>query len=129
MREYSIAAIPGDGIGPEVIAAGLERAGGAAPSATATSRFNVDHFDWGSDYYKKHGVMMPADGLATAQEVRRDLFRRGRRARRARPHHAVGPAPADLPGLRPVRQCAPDAHPAGHHQAAARRRRRATSTG
>ena len=21
------------------------------------------HFDWGSDYYRKHGVMMPADGL------------------------------------------------------------------
>ena len=26
--------------------------------------FNVKTFDWGSDYYKKHGVMMPADGLA-----------------------------------------------------------------
>ncbi len=24
----------------------------------------VEHFDWGSDYYKKYGVMMPADGLA-----------------------------------------------------------------
>ena len=24
------------------------------------------HFDWGSDYYKKHGVMMPADGLDRA---------------------------------------------------------------
>ncbi len=24
--------------------------------------FQVDHFDWGSEYYKKHGRMMPADG-------------------------------------------------------------------
>ena len=27
-------------------------------------KFRVRSFDWGSDYYKKHGVMMPADGLA-----------------------------------------------------------------
>jgi tartrate dehydrogenase/decarboxylase/D-malate dehydrogenase len=25
-------------------------------------KFQVDHFDWGSEYYKKHGIMMPADG-------------------------------------------------------------------
>jgi tartrate dehydrogenase/decarboxylase / D-malate dehydrogenase len=25
-------------------------------------KFNVDHFDWGGEYYKKHGVMMPKDG-------------------------------------------------------------------
>jgi len=62
MREYSIAAIPADGIGPEVIAAGitvlesLERRLGDI-------RFNVENFDWGSDYYKRHGVMMPSDGL------------------------------------------------------------------
>ena len=32
------------------------------PSATAASSSTVTDFDWGSDYYKKHGVMMPADG-------------------------------------------------------------------
>ena len=26
-------------------------------------RFKIQTFDWGSDYYKKHGAMMPADGL------------------------------------------------------------------
>jgi tartrate dehydrogenase/decarboxylase/D-malate dehydrogenase len=26
---------------------------------------DVQSFDWGSDYYRKHGVMMPADGLET----------------------------------------------------------------
>ena len=63
MRQYKIAAIPADGIGPEVIRAGLEvldalaaRDGGFA--------LQVDHYDWGTDYYKKHGVLMPPDGLA-----------------------------------------------------------------
>src|ERR1700752_4573649 len=62
MKRYRTAAIPGDGIGPEVIAAGLEvldalatRDGGFA--------LEVERFDWGSDYYRRHGVMMPADGL------------------------------------------------------------------
>jgi tartrate dehydrogenase/decarboxylase/D-malate dehydrogenase len=63
MREYTIAAIPADGIGPEVISAG-----GAVLAALARRvgdvTLNVRTFDWGSDYYKRHGVMMPADGLA-----------------------------------------------------------------
>ena len=61
MRTHRIAAIGGDGIGPEVIAAGLqvlevcaERDGGFS--------LDVQSFDWGSDYYRKHGVMMPAGG-------------------------------------------------------------------
>ncbi len=61
MRSHKIAAIGGDGIGPEVIAAGLE-----VLSACATRdggfAFDVTHFDWGSDYYRKHGVMMPEGG-------------------------------------------------------------------
>ena len=27
-------------------------------------KLDVKHFPWGSDYYRKHGVMMPDDGLA-----------------------------------------------------------------
>jgi len=63
MREHSIAAIPADGIGPEVIGAGLTVLA-ALEKRLGDVKFNVRHFDWGSDYYKKHGVMMPADGLA-----------------------------------------------------------------
>ena len=63
MRSYRIAAIPGDGIGPEVIAAGLEALAVCA-RRDGGFRLDVAHFDWGSDYYKRHGVMMPADGLA-----------------------------------------------------------------
>jgi len=61
MREYKIAAIPGDGIGPEVISAGLE-ALDALAERDGGFRLNVTDFGWGSDYYKKHGVMMPPGG-------------------------------------------------------------------
>jgi tartrate dehydrogenase/decarboxylase/D-malate dehydrogenase len=64
MKQHKIAAIGGDGIGPEVIEAGLQvldvlarREGGF--------ELKVERFPWGSDYYKQHGRMMPADGLDT----------------------------------------------------------------
>ncbi|NEI67390.1 tartrate dehydrogenase [Rhizobium leguminosarum] len=62
MREYKIAAIPADGIGPEVIAAGLQVLE-ALEQRRGDFKIHCETFDWGSDYYKKHGVMMPADGL------------------------------------------------------------------
>lgn len=68
MKEYKIAAIPGDGIGTEVIEAGLkvlkvleEKDGGY--------KLNVEHFPWGSDYYREHGIMMPEDGLAQIRDM------------------------------------------------------------
>src|SRR5688572_27868559 len=61
MKTYRIAAIPGDGIGTEVISAGIEVLQTLA-SREGSFAFKVDRFDWGSDYYKKHGRMMPADG-------------------------------------------------------------------
>ncbi|HSF47627.1 MAG TPA: tartrate dehydrogenase [Candidatus Binatia bacterium] len=61
MREYKIAAMGGDGIGPEVIAAGLEVLDVLARK-DGGFRLKVDDFDWGSNYYKKHGVMMPPGG-------------------------------------------------------------------
>jgi tartrate dehydrogenase/decarboxylase/D-malate dehydrogenase len=61
MKTYKIAAIPGDGIGTEVVAAGIEALHAVAKRAE-TFRFAVDHFDWGGEYYKKHGRMMPENG-------------------------------------------------------------------
>jgi tartrate dehydrogenase/decarboxylase / D-malate dehydrogenase len=61
MRVHKIAAIPGDGIGPEVIAAGLDVLETCAQRDGGFS-LKVEHFDWGSNYYKKHGVMMPEGG-------------------------------------------------------------------
>ena len=63
MREYSIAAIPADGIGPEVIAAGITVLE-ALQKRVGDFELKVEIFDWGSDYYSRHGVMMPSDGLA-----------------------------------------------------------------
>ncbi|CAG2145293.1 tartrate dehydrogenase [Cupriavidus plantarum] len=62
MKTYKIATIPGDGIGKEVVPAGREVMG-ALVAAGADFRFEFEDFDWGGDYYRKHGVMMPADGL------------------------------------------------------------------
>jgi len=61
MKCYQIAAIPGDGIGTEVVAAGLE-ALHAIAKREGRFTFEVDHFDWGGEYYKKHGRMMPEGG-------------------------------------------------------------------
>lgn len=73
MRSYRVAAMGGDGIGPEVITAGVEvlkvcaeRDGGFALEFT--------DFDWGSDYYRKHGVMMPADGADQLRNFDAILF-------------------------------------------------------
>jgi tartrate dehydrogenase/decarboxylase/D-malate dehydrogenase len=61
MKTYKIAAIPGDGIGTEVIAAGVE-ALNALAKKDGSFAFTFDHFDWGGEYYKKHGRMMPENG-------------------------------------------------------------------
>ncbi len=62
-RTHKIAAIPADGIGPEVIGAGLEVLE-ALQRRSDGLRFEITQFGWGSDYYRKHGKMMPDDGLA-----------------------------------------------------------------
>ncbi|CAB3705595.1 tartrate dehydrogenase [Achromobacter kerstersii] len=72
MKTYRIATIPGDGIGKEVIPAGqrimqaLAQAGGL--------HFEFQNFDWGGDYYRQHGVMMPADGLDALRDKDAILF-------------------------------------------------------
>ncbi|TQC75061.1 tartrate dehydrogenase [Pantoea dispersa] len=67
MRNYKIAAIPADGIGPEVISAGVEVLQ-ALTRHDEQLTFDVQTFDWGSDYYKQHGVMMPENGLQTLKQ-------------------------------------------------------------
>ena len=62
MREHKIAAIPGDGIGKEVIPAGLTVLR-ALQERCGDFRLVVEDFPWGSDYYSKTGLMMPDDGL------------------------------------------------------------------
>lgn len=61
MKNYKIAAIPADGIGPEVIAAGLQ-ALEALASRDGGFELDVTEFDWGSERYKRTGALMPEDG-------------------------------------------------------------------
>jgi tartrate dehydrogenase/decarboxylase/D-malate dehydrogenase len=62
MKTYHIATIPGDGIGKEVVPAG-QQVLAALAADSKTFKFEFEDFDWGGDYYRRHGVMMPADGL------------------------------------------------------------------
>lgn len=62
MREYAIAAVPGDGIGLEVINAGRQVLDAVA-TRDGGFKLKVETFPWGTDYYLEHGRMMPEDGL------------------------------------------------------------------
>ncbi|PVX75070.1 isocitrate/isopropylmalate family dehydrogenase, partial [Paraburkholderia unamae] len=62
MKTYRIATIPGDGIGKEVVPAGKQVLEVLAKHGDQFA-FEFEDFDWGADYYRQHGVMMPADGL------------------------------------------------------------------
>src|SRR5687768_10964761 len=62
MREYRIAAIPGDGIGVEVIGAGLQVLDALA-GRSGDFKLKVEHFPWSSAYYQKHGHYIPDGGL------------------------------------------------------------------
>ncbi len=61
MRSYNIAVIPGDGIGPEIVPAGLR----VLEKAAADSGFHLhtETFPWGAGYYRDHGEFLPDDGL------------------------------------------------------------------
>jgi tartrate dehydrogenase/decarboxylase / D-malate dehydrogenase len=73
LQHYSIALIPGDGIGPEVINEAVkvlkkieEIHGGI--------NFSCESFDWGCDYYLQHGKMMPKNGLNILKDFDVILF-------------------------------------------------------
>ena len=62
MRQYKIALIGGDGIGPDVVEAGRQVLDAVA-DADDSFRFDFESFDWGSDRYRRTGTMMPEDGV------------------------------------------------------------------
>ncbi len=62
MREYGIAVIAGDGIGMEVIPAGLQVLQ-VLQQRSKDFHLNLNTYPWGSDYYLSTGQMMPPDGL------------------------------------------------------------------
>jgi tartrate dehydrogenase/decarboxylase/D-malate dehydrogenase len=60
-KRFSIALIPGDGIGREVTPLAFEIAAYAA--SRSQTALESTCYDWGSDYYFQHGHMMPPDAL------------------------------------------------------------------
>jgi len=73
MKTYRIATIPGDGIGKEVVPAGRQVLEALA-AARADLRFDFHDFEWGGDYYRAHGAMMPPDGLDALRGMDAILF-------------------------------------------------------
>ena len=59
MKTYRIAAIPGDGIGTEVIPAGIE----VLQKAADGFRLDFEDFDWSSSRFKETGQYIPQGGL------------------------------------------------------------------
>lgn len=62
MAKHRIAVVPGDGIGAEVIEAGLA-VFHVLQDRDPALNLQFERFPWGSDFYRDHGRMMPDDGL------------------------------------------------------------------
>ena len=67
MKSYNIAIIPGDGVGGEIAKEAVKIMDAVADKYgfSVTS----EHFDWGCDYYLKHGMIMPDNMLDTLTRV------------------------------------------------------------
>ncbi|HWK74864.1 MAG TPA: tartrate dehydrogenase [Povalibacter sp.] len=80
MNPFSIAVIPGDGIGREVIPEGIRVLEAAAARFGVTLRWK--YFDWSCETYSRTGKMMPEDGLE-----------------QLRAHHAIYLGAVGFPGV------------------------------
>ncbi|MBQ2716266.1 MAG: tartrate dehydrogenase, partial [Clostridia bacterium] len=67
MKNYKIAVIAGDGIGPEVIGEGVRVLEHVA-KLDGGFKFEFTHFPWGCDYYLQTGKMMPDDAIETLKQ-------------------------------------------------------------
>lgn len=66
-QTFTIAAIPADGVGKEVVAAGRRVLDRLAEQSDDRFEFEWTEFPWGCEYYEQTGRMMAADGLETLQ--------------------------------------------------------------
>jgi len=61
MKTYCIAVVNGDGVGHEIVPAGMEVMNKVAEKYNF--KLDFQSFPWGAGYYKKHGDFMPKDGM------------------------------------------------------------------
>jgi tartrate dehydrogenase/decarboxylase/D-malate dehydrogenase len=61
MKTYKIAVVNGDGVGHEIVPAGMQ----VLNKVSGKHNFNLDYesFPWGAGYYKEHGDFMPKNGM------------------------------------------------------------------
>ena len=73
MKTYKIAVLPGDGIGPDVMKEALKVLK-TLSEADAAFTYETTEFKWNTDYYMKHGLMMPENGLEQLKAFDSILF-------------------------------------------------------
>jgi tartrate dehydrogenase/decarboxylase / D-malate dehydrogenase len=73
MKTFRIATIPGDGIGKEVVPAG-RRVLEVLARSDHTFHLEFKDFDWGGDYFRRNGRMMPENGLEVLRTFDAILF-------------------------------------------------------
>lgn len=61
MKTYKIAVVNGDGVGHEIVPAGIKVMDKVAEKYGFTLEYET--FPWGAGYYKEHGEFMPENGL------------------------------------------------------------------
>ena len=67
-RRFRIAAIPADGVGREVVAAGRTVLDALAAGSGGAFAFDWQEFGWGCEYFARTGRMMAEDGLTVLRE-------------------------------------------------------------
>ena len=67
-RTFRIAAIPADGVGKEVVAAGRAVLDALADDSQGTFAFAWEEFPWGCEFYERTGKMIDDDGLDRLKE-------------------------------------------------------------
>lgn len=68
VKNYQIAVIPGDGIGPEVVKEGIKILKMIEEKDPDLS-FTLTEFPWGCEYYLTHGKMMDEDGIGELSQM------------------------------------------------------------
>ncbi|UZX02989.1 tartrate dehydrogenase [Arthrobacter sp. CDRTa11] len=67
-QKFSIASIPADGVGKEVVSAGRLVLDALAEDSNGKFAFEWTEFPWGCGYYEKTGQMMHPDGLEVLKD-------------------------------------------------------------
>ena len=73
MNKHTIASIPGDGIGPEVMQEAIKVLR-VVEEIHGNLHFEIDSYDWNCQRYLETGRMMPEDGLKTLAPYDAILF-------------------------------------------------------